>query len=54
MPHLAEAYKRYPLCAFSVLKALGLVQEAYRRDLPTLQLRQLFAEAYYDRQAKGR
>jgi hypothetical protein len=48
-----EAYERYPLCAFSVLTALGLVQEAYNDDLPTLQLRRLFAEAYYDRQAKN-
>jgi hypothetical protein len=32
---LGESHKRYPLCAFSVLTALGLVQEAYNDDLPT-------------------
>jgi hypothetical protein len=47
-----EAHKRYPLCAFSVLTALGLVREGLNDDLPTLKLRQLFAEAYYDRQAR--
>ena len=47
-----EAHKRYPLCAFSVLTALGLVREAYNDDLPTLELRRLFAEAYYDRRAR--
>ena len=46
-----EARSHYPLCAFTVLRALGLVREAYNDDLPTLQLRQLFAEAYYDRRA---
>ena len=49
-----EAHKRYPLCAFSVLTALGLAREAYNDDWPTLQLRRLFAEAYYDRRAKER
>ena len=47
-----EAHKRYPLCAFSVLTALGLVREGYNDDLPTLELRRLFAEAYYDRRAR--
>jgi hypothetical protein len=42
----------YPLCAFMVLGALGLVREANDGDLPTLQLRELFAEAYYDRPVK--
>jgi hypothetical protein len=39
-------------CAFSVLRALGLVREAFDGDVPTLQLGQLLAEAYHDRRAK--
>jgi len=46
-----KAHSDHPLCAIQVLRALGLVQEAYDGDLPTLQLRQLFADAYYDREA---
>jgi hypothetical protein len=46
-----KAHSHYPLCAIQVLRALGLVREAYDGDLPTLQLRQLFADAYYDREA---
>ena len=48
-----DACSRYPLCAYSVCYALGLVRETYDDgDLPTLELRELFAEAYYDRKAK--
>jgi hypothetical protein len=48
-----EARSRYPLCAFSVLRALGLVRETHDDgDLPTLELRELFAEAYCNRKAK--
>ena len=46
-----KARSHCPLCAFQVLRALGLVREAYDGDLPTLQLRQLFANACYDREA---
>jgi hypothetical protein len=39
-------------CAFMVLRALGLVREAYDGNPPTLRLEQLLAEAYHDRRAK--
>ena len=41
----------YPLCAFKVLTCTWISARGYNDDLPTLHLRQLFAEAYYDHRA---
>jgi len=45
-----EQRESFPLCAFTVLNALGLTRAAGGEDVPTRHFRQLFAEAYYDRQ----
>jgi hypothetical protein len=45
---------RYPVCAIQVLRALGLVRQAFDGDLLTLKLLRLFADAYYDRKAGER